>query len=153
MLVCNRADKHPEQEVLTDPLEKGRIPQGLFAHLQVLHEQCTGGQRTGRCAGPADEHDVQVGGEESSRSLPPKRISKRLVLTAADMDTPIMATTTKAQAEYINRRVQAIGLVCEVGPPRGGCSPDATQRTAATSGLPRKNLRPRSKAQLMNGQN
>ena len=47
---------------------------------------------------------------------------------------------------------QRAGLICQVGPSRGGCSPDATQCTAATAGLPRKKLRPRSKAQLMNGQ-
>ena len=39
VLVCNRADKHPDQIVMTDDLEKSRIPLGLFAHLQVLHQQ------------------------------------------------------------------------------------------------------------------
>ena len=54
--------------------------------------------------------------------------------------------------DHLCLRRSFAGLICQVGPSRGGCSPDATQCTAATAGLPRKKLRPRSKAQLMNGQ-
>ena len=33
ILVCNRDNKHPMQHVLTDLMEKSKIPLGMFHHL------------------------------------------------------------------------------------------------------------------------
>ena len=110
VLVCNRPSKHPEQIVLTDPLEKARIPLGLFAHLQALHEQVSVRERTGTDADGVDAAAKVSPSVETScdHKLPPKRISKKLTLAADDMQTPMLATGVRAQAEYINKRVQVI---------------------------------------------
>ena len=99
VLVCSRSDQHPDQTVLTDPLEKSKIPLGLFAHLHSLHEQHMGLRDT-----PSDDPESV----HAPVDIPPKRINRKVVLTQSDMDTPIYATGKQAKVDYINLRVQQV---------------------------------------------
>ena len=97
MLVCNRHDKHPDQQVITDVLEKGRIPLMLFGHFMAKHLAHKAGTTVQRLAEVPDEH----------RAAPPASVTTQVVSDDESVqhhNRCIVRTHKRAKSAEINRR-------------------------------------------------
>ena len=109
VLVCPRANKHPEQIVLTDDLEKSRIPLGMFGHIQSLYE--TRMVKTAQVSELPTTKPVASQKPTPVPQQPPTKLKgapTQPISQLLQTTVPILATGKKAQAEAINTRVQQL---------------------------------------------
>ena len=101
VVLCTGRNNHPEQEVLTDPMVKGRIPLGCFHRIEEAHKDWLCQQRHAYVVEEADS-DASTGSEEANSDIDDSELAQ------PDAQAPLDEAQINDEGQIIGEQVQPL---------------------------------------------